>query len=657
MNITHTKATLLLSFLMLFFIAKAQEKTEYIAGEVLVQLVANFQNIDMLIKQNQKFNGANTELALVEKLSESLNIWHLKFNAKQVEHTQFINHLALNKYVVEYQNNTTVALRSTTPNDTEFNQQWQYINPGGFGGIVGADIDADLAWDITTGGVTSLGDTIVVCIVDDGILETHEDLEENLWVNHGEIENNGIDDDNNGYIDDYRGFNANNTGASDLDEVYSPPGFWGVHGNAVAAVVGAKGNNALGVAGVNWDVKLMIVKNQGASQAQVIKAYEYPLTMRKLYNETNGAEGAFVVAVNSSWGINYGNPASYPLWCAFYDEMGQAGIINTGATANEDTNVDVEGDMPTGCSSNYLLTVTNVWRNDVKVNDAGYGLSTIDMGAFGEDAHTASQSSTTGYAGFGGTSGATPQVAGAIALLYAAPCPSFAGLYASDPAAAALKAKEYVINGGDDNVSLQNITVSGKRLNLNGMLTQLNIECSGCPLIESFDIVEIQDKKVFVEVQISGDENLIDFYEVRYREVGASSWLSTAGTSSPIIIDNLNAETNYQYQIKAVCDTSSSSYTASKIFTTNFLSINKLAIENGIKVYPNPTKDIVYITLDELQADFEILFYDISGKLIYSGNMLTQKKKIDISVLTTGIYILKLKDAKGNTFTHKITKL
>lgn len=657
MTIFQSKISLLFTFLLIFFVSKAQEDKLYIEGDVLIQLESSVQNVDQVIRDNSLFLGQTTALELVEKLSNNLNIWHLRFNADNVNHSEFIRQIGLHKNVIEYQNNHKIENRAT-PNDTEFNQQWQYINPGGSGGIIGADIDADLAWDITTGGVTPLGDTIVVCVIDDGILETHEDLVENLWLNHGEIENNGIDDDANGYIDDYRGYNANNSGAFNLDDIYSLPGNFGVHGNAVAGVVGAKGNNNLGVAGINWDVKLMIVKNQGLQESQVIKAYDYPLTMRKLYNETGGMNGAFVVTVNSSWGVPTPvQPSVAPLWCAFYDEMGEAGIINAAATHNLDVNVDVEGDLPTGCSSDYLLSVTNVWRDDQKVTDAGYGLTTIDIGAFGRSAHTLSQFNTSGYTGFGGTSGATPQVAGAIALLYSAPCPSFASLYTADPAAAALKAKEYVMNGGDDNFSLQNITVSGKRLNLNGMLTQLNLECSDCPIIKTYDVVGVQDESVSLDVSVYGSLGDVDYYEVRYRKLGESNWTIVALYSLPLSLTGLAADVNYEYQVRIVCDASISPFTSTKTFSTNKLSINQLAIENGIKVYPNPAKDIVYISLDELQADFEIAFYDISGKLIYSGNMLTQKKKIDISVLNSGIYILKLKDSKGNTFSHKITKL
>jgi len=488
------------------------------------------------------------------------------------------------------------------------------------------------------------------------LYQAQTDFGTNLWINHGEIDGNNFDDDGNGYKDDYIGYNANSNinSSATTDDIYTT-GY--SHGTAVAGIVGAKGNNSKGVAGINWDVKLMIVKNQGISESQVMKAYDYPLTMRKLYNENNGTKGAFVVAVNSSWGIDNADPSSYPLWCAFYDEMGEAGILNAGATANANTNVDVDGDMPTGCSSDYLITVTNIKRNDQKETQAGYGLTTIDLGAFGEAAYTISDTDPTGYDPFGGTSGATPQVAGAIGLLYSAPCPSFADLYLTDPAAAALKAKEYIINGGDANSSIQNITVSGKRLNLNGMLTQLNLECTNCPILEDFFVSDVNDSKMIIDANLRGSTDSLSYIEVQYRELGTANWISELVISFPITIQNLEAGKNYQFQVRFVCNEFTSEFSATNLFSTAPLTINKLAIENGIKVFPNPSKDIVYISLDELQSNLEISFFDISGKLIYEGKMLTQKKKIDISVLQTGIYILKLKDENGNVFTHKITKI
>jgi serine protease len=88
-----------------------------------------------------------------------------------------------------------------TPNDPRFAEQWALNNTGQMGGTDNADIDAPEAWDINTGNPD-----IIVAVTDTGIDYKHPDLAANMWVNPGEIPDNGVDDDGNGYIDDVYGY-------------------------------------------------------------------------------------------------------------------------------------------------------------------------------------------------------------------------------------------------------------------------------------------------------------------------------------------------------------------------------------------------------------------------------------------------------------------
>lgn len=370
-----------------------------------------------------------------------------------------LNQLKALPMVKMAQENHIISQRNTVPNDPNYVSQWQYNNTGQNGGTVGVDLDAELAWDVTTGGITPNGDTIVIAIIDAGFQLNHPDLADNLWLNSSEIPDNGVDDDNNGYVDDYYGWNPANN--SDNIGVHS-------HGTAVAGIIGAKGNNGLGVAGVNWNVKMMLLSYGDGNEADVVASYLYILKARKLYNATNGAQGAYVVATNSSFGLDNTFASAAPIWCAMYDSLGVAGIISAGATTNSNKNVDVTGDVPTTCPSPYLIAVTNIKSNDEKEFQAGYGVEHIDIGAFGSGVYTTTSNSN--YSAFGGTSGATPHVAGAVGLLYAAPSPILANLSYSDPAYATILVKQLLIEGSEDNTSLENITSSGKRLNLNGVL-------------------------------------------------------------------------------------------------------------------------------------------------------------------------------------------
>jgi subtilisin family serine protease len=279
-------------------------------------------------------------------------------------------------------------------------------NTGQSGGTVDADIDAPEAWDLGTGGLTAAGDTIVVAVVDGGFYLNHLDM--NFWKNYNEIPGNGIDDDNNGYIDDVNGWNAYNNNGNVTAS--------GTHGTHVSGTVGARGNNTIGVAGVNWNVRVMAIQGSSGTESVVLRAYGYALKQRRLYDSSNGMKGAFVVSTNASFGVDYGQPANFPLWCAFYDSLGSAGILNAGATANLNINIDVTGDIPTACPSDWMISVTNTDRNDVKNTGAAYGLTTIDLGAPGTSIISTTTAST--YGTSTGTSMATPHVAGAIGFMY-----------------------------------------------------------------------------------------------------------------------------------------------------------------------------------------------------------------------------------------------
>ena len=441
------------------FMAFAQNENNWMEGELLVQLTNN-SFADELARDFSGISLSNAKL-----LGPDVNIWKFEYDSSQLSIDQAIESLYASDYVVVVQKNHLIEYRATVPNDSLFGQQWQYVQAND------KDIDADLAWDVTTGGVSPEGDTIVICIIDDGVFLSHPDFEENLWVNRNEIPNNNIDDDGNGYVDDVRGWNA----YSDNDNVNHFGNFEG-HGSSVAGIVGARGNNGIGVSGVNWQVKMMIVKG-GGDEAEAIAAYSYALANRKLYNASNGAQGAFVVATNASWGVDSGQASSAPIWCAMYDTLGAHGILNVGATANLNIDIDIVGDLPTQCPSDYLITVTNTNQADGKVRQAGYGKTTIDLGAPGQGTFTISDFQNNSYDTFGGTSGATPHVTGTIGLLYSSPCLNFASLAKTNPALAALKAKEYILNGTDLNSTLSSRTVSRGRLNINNAIQNLMADC------------------------------------------------------------------------------------------------------------------------------------------------------------------------------------
>lgn len=436
----------------------AQQSGDAIPGEMIIQ---TRQSIDM---QQLEKTFSPFEFQIKEVISKRLNIFLVGYNPAKVNAKSVLLSLKAAPQVLQAQYNHHVELRESfenQPNDTDFNQQWNMHNTGENGAVAGADIDALRAWDITTGGVTILGDTIVVAVIDGGSSIGHNDL--NHFKNRNEIRGNGLDDDQNGYIDDYDGWNAyNNTGT--IPEH--------AHGAHVSGIAGARGNNETGVTGVNWNVKVLPIAGSSTLESTVIRAYSYAYEMRALYNETNGQKGAFIVTTNSSFGINNGQPDEFPVWESMYDSLGALGILNAGATANANVNVDEVGDIPTAFETPWLITVTNTNNQDKKFSSAGYGASSIDLGAPGTQIYSTTLNNTYGVKT--GTSMSCPHVSGAIALLFAAADSTFMMAYKMNPAAKILDIKKFLLDGTDPLTDLEGITVSGGRLNLYNSLMLLH---------------------------------------------------------------------------------------------------------------------------------------------------------------------------------------
>jgi len=382
----------------------------------------------------------NYEFQIDRLLSAPTDIWLFTFNDRVVRVNQVIRDLKNLTEVFQAQVNTLVDLREA-PNDPLYGNQWHHQN-----------INSEEAWDITTGGLSATNDDIVICIIESANVMGHPDLVGNHWTNTAEVYD-GTDTDGNGYIDDVNGWNV----STNNDNIGT-----GGHGTSVAGMMGAVGNNGVGVAGSNWDVKMMVVAGyaQPFTQANIVEAYTYPLSARLLWNSTDGAEGAFVVATNASWGVDFGDPNNYPIWCGFYDDLGHAGIINCGATTNQNVNVDIVGDVPTACPSNYMVGVAATNISDTSAS--GYGPNTINVAAPGTGIYTTNNS---GYGTTSGTSFASPLTAGVIGLMYSIPCESFMTIVKADPQGAADIVMQALYDGVDQSAHLMTRVITGGRIN------------------------------------------------------------------------------------------------------------------------------------------------------------------------------------------------
>ncbi len=477
-----------LAIALLCFLSFGLKAQKIIDHELIVELQEN-KTIEDLSRFLQS-SRAHKNLRIQRKLSQTQEIYLLSHLNKLPISIEELNEENLFSYISHSKMTTPRA----TPNDAFYDQQWTLQN-----------IQAELAWDITTGGQTIEGDEIIIAVLDDGFFLELEDWGDNIYTNphesEGDANNDGCpgdcgvdddgdglidedsfgrepgdpgydasfsaDDDENGYKDDIHGLNATQQNDAHTSQR---------HGTSSAGIIGAKADNNVGVAGLNWDIKILPLSS-GLRLADIIETYNYITDMRRLYNETDGEKGAFIVVCNYSLGVDFGQPEDFPIWCSMYDKMGEQGILNVSAVSNENYNVDVEGDIPSLCDSDYLIAVTSTDIDDAFA-EAAFGDENVDMAAPGEATFTLHPLNTSGYGIFSGTSAAAPHVAGAIGLLYSVDCPEFIDFFKRNPSKVDSLA-ELVIQSGDQLESLASLVRSEKRLNVYNAMVEVSRFCGG----------------------------------------------------------------------------------------------------------------------------------------------------------------------------------
>lgn len=449
---------LLFIFLFIFSSTVAARPSGFIypgpafaTDEVIVKLAPHH------LKKTKIFKTfAQQGLRLKEALAPELGYYLFSFEEKLGAFTM-LNLVRGMEGVELAQLNHYVEERSVTggviPNDLLYSEQWSMTEMSN-----DSDINAPLAWSYGTGGVNRYGDEIVAAIVDSGFSPKHIDLAENIWRNPGELPDNGKDDDENGYVDDVHGWNAYEDNGS------IPVGSG--HGTSVAGVMGAVGNNRQGIAGINWKLKMLLVAGANQESQVVVKAYSYLIKQKQLFYESEGKKGANIVVANSSFGHDFVSCQSsdYPLWNDFYDALGEMGILSVVATTNKHANVDEMGDVPSTCASDYMIAVTgSTHLFDLRMN-TGFGPTSVDLAAPGYYIRTTNKNDE--YVTSTGTSFASPQVAGAVALMHSVASFNFLEMYKENPGKASLLLKEALLETVIPTTSYKGLTVSGGRLDL-----------------------------------------------------------------------------------------------------------------------------------------------------------------------------------------------
>lgn len=259
--------------------------------------------------------------------------------------------------------------------DPRFYQQW-YLSR----------LNVPTAWDVTTGS------NVIVAVVDTGIIATHEDLANKLWVNSDEIPGNRLDDDNNGYIDDVNGFNFVDN-SSDLTDLYG-------HGTGTASLIAASTNNGKGIAGISWHATIMPLKalnnSGGGDYEDVATAIRYAVD--------NGAR-----VINMSFGAQ----VSTPILDSALEYAFSKNAIIVAAVGNAGSN---QVYYPAAYPGVIAVGSTNSQNTRSSFSNYGTG---IDVMAPGEGIVMAGNSSNNTYFEASGTSFASAEVAGVAALVLA----------------------------------------------------------------------------------------------------------------------------------------------------------------------------------------------------------------------------------------------
>jgi subtilisin family serine protease/fibronectin type 3 domain-containing protein len=321
-------------------------------------------------------------------LRKNNNQYYLVYTEKPID----FNQLETKKFSgVEYTQPNYLNRMFVTPNDPLYYQQHL------------GNVNLPRAWNYTIGNRE-----VVVAIIDSGLHFDHPDLQENIWLNPLENADSGIDDDGNGYIDDWRGWDFVDApeweaiAFGDFVEQDNEPFDDNNHGTHVAGIIGASTNNEEGIAGVCWNVKLMILR---AGFNSLLGGYlqDDDAAAALIYAADMGAD-----VISLSWGdINYS-----PIIADACQYAYNKGSIIVAAAGNDASSPIV---YPARLSTTIAVGAVDQNNNLATFSSYGPNLDLVAPGVQIMSTFDVTEGNLYQYQS--GTSMSAPFVSGAIALL------------------------------------------------------------------------------------------------------------------------------------------------------------------------------------------------------------------------------------------------
>lgn len=358
---------------------KKKKKIDYVKGQVIVMHDISLSNAkkqvqnmigddDITIESSldfgapEKLNTENIDASSVDFATKKAKMANNKkrivslVKSNTYSTKQLIDMFKKKKDIIKVEPNYKVHKSSTSSfssiNDKLKSYQWALNNTGQNAGKAGEDIQIDSAWN------KSSGTEKVVAIIDTGVDLKHEELKDNLWTNTRIKELRGL-----------HGYDFVNGDDNPQDD--------NGHGTHVAGIIGAAGNNNVGISGVNQNIKIMALKfldaNGEGNLYGAMSAYNYIYKAQSM--------GVDVVAVNNSWGGE--SDEDDGILTYLIDLVGENGAISICASGNEYTNTDEVANSPSCLNSDYIVSVAASNEKGNLAYFSNYGKKTVDVAAPG----------------------------------------------------------------------------------------------------------------------------------------------------------------------------------------------------------------------------------------------------------------------------------